>query len=132
MPQANRYDTLAALILTVSLVIMSALNFFTNTGVHGVHSKYFGYGTIVFVSVLLLLHYYFISKGYQWARILYIVLYALSILFLLLDYKKIMAKQFESSSQGFAFVLQWVLSVAPTYFVIMSMKIHHQLKRVKF
>jgi hypothetical protein len=127
MPRPNRYDALAARIAILNLFVGLIFAFFTKS----IPFKTISQVILIFSIVayfLLLAHYFYLAKGYQWARILYLILYTISLLFLAVGYQKVISNNFGSALKTVSFLVQWALSSIPTYFVLKSLKEYSKLK----
>lgn len=125
-PQQHKYDRVASNMLFISLLISSLVNLLAQNGLATFQSKFLSRPALLTVATLLVLlelvHYYYIRRGYRWAKILFFVFFGLNVLFLLVDFKGIAAKQFISPLKEINFVVQWLFQIAAFSLLVIGFK----------
>lgn len=114
--QQHRYDVIATNLLFAGFLLGIAVDLYTKTGLFNFQSKIVSrqfFLTAVFISLLLTLaHYYYIRQGYRWAKILFFIFFGMGLLFNIVDFKGVAAKQFVSPIKEVSFAMQWLLQLA--------------------
>jgi hypothetical protein len=128
----RKYDKLASNLLFLAFILGSLVDFYTKTGIFspGFHTPHISASALAVIMaillVLILLQYYYIRLGYRWAKILFILLFAFSLLMTATHLEATFAKQLISPLKATSFFAQWALQLAATILLLLDWKRPHE------
>ncbi|MGI4762332.1 MAG: hypothetical protein ACRYF0_16600 [Janthinobacterium lividum] len=123
LAQQHRYEMLATKLIFISnLAVITIGNYLTKQGFWAADLSH----TTIWVAVLFYPWFfwvaYCIGKGRRWAKITYIVLTVLGLLFTMLDYKRMAPKLFFSTASTSSFFMQQVLYIGICGLILLSLR----------
>jgi hypothetical protein len=123
LAQQHRYERLAAkLIFIVNIAALTIGNYLTKQGFWAAHMPRTTIWALVLYLPWLFWVAYCISRGRRWAKITYLVLTVLGLLFVILDYKRMAPKLFFSTASIINFCTQQVLYLGIGWLILLSLR----------
>jgi len=129
MPPTLRrpHDVLATNLLFAGFLLGSLVDFYTRTGVYGppppgnhLSPTAHAISSGIFL-VFILVHFYYIRRGYRWAKILFFICLALSMLLYTRYSQKTVDTQFSTPLKSVSFVIQWLLEFLATALLVVDL-----------
>ena len=117
----TKQDILATNILFAALFLTIPVNYVIKDGYFSQTISKTAFTALIVVTPFILAHYYYIRAGYKWAKVLFVILSGLSLLFLVLDFKRIAAGSLDTLPKMTNFFIQQVIQFVAFILVLVSL-----------
>jgi cell division protein FtsW (lipid II flippase) len=122
LAQQHRYEVVASNLLIIGTVVSTLINYYYKKSFWDTHMSHTTHLAILVLLPLFIWQLYSIRKGKRWAKLSYVVLTVIGWGFLVLDYKRMVAKVFTSTPIAVNSIAQYLLTVAIVVLLILSLR----------